>query len=394
MPNTHRTRVSERLPKFPWDTIADAKDQAASHPDGLVDLSVGSPVDPVPPSIQLALSEAAGFSGYPATVGTRQLREAIVAACARRYRMTGLNADPAAGESSVLPVVGTKEAIAWLPTLLGLGSEDVVVIPELAYPTYEVGARLAGARILRADSTFACGPATPALFYINSPANPSGRVLGVEHLRKLVAFARERGVILASDECYLGLGFDDENPPLSILDERVCDGDHTNLLAIHSLSKTSNFAGYRGGFFAGDPQLIAELTEVRKHAGFMVPYPVQAAMVAALEDDDSERVQKLTYAVRRARLMEAVLGAGFRIEHSQAGLYLWATLGEEGRRTVERLAEFGILVAPGEFYGPGGTNFVRVALTATDDAIARAVDRLRAHSAELRHVAETSAKAE
>lgn len=365
-----RQPLSSRLPQFPWDALEPAKAAAASHPDGMVDLSVGSPVDPVAPGIQLALSEAAGSPGYPQTIGTPRLRRAIVDSLARRYGVTGLK------ESQVLPVIGTKEAIAWLPTLLGLGAGDVVVIPTLAYPTYEVGARLAGAEILRADATVAAGPAAVSLFYLNSPGNPSGRVLGIDHLRKVIAWARDRGVIVASDECYLGLGWDDTNPPASLLDPRVTDGDTRNLLVLHSLSKTDNFAGYRGGFIAGDPDLVAELTTLRKHAGLMVPTPIQAAMVAALEHDEQEAAQRLVYAGRRATLMKALLQAGFRIDYSEGGLYLWASRGEDCWATVRWFADLGILVAPGSFYGPAGKDYVRVALTATTERINAAARRL------------------
>ena len=169
-------------------------------------------------------------------------------------------------------MIGTKELIAWLPTLLGLGAGDVVVVPELAYPTYDVGARLAGAQVLRADSLTQLGPQSPALFYLNSPSNPTGRVLGVDHLRKVVGWARERGVVVASDECYLGLGWEAARARLCrCCIPSVCEGDHTGLLAVHSLSKTSSLAGYRAGFVAGDPGLVAELLAVRKHAGMMVP---------------------------------------------------------------------------------------------------------------------------
>jgi len=280
-------------------------------------------------------------------------------------------------EAAVLPVIGSKELIAWLPTLLGLGPADVVVVPELAYPTYDVGARLAGAQVLRADSLTQLGPRSPALVYLNSPSNPTGRVLGVDHLRKVVGWARDRGVVVASDECYLGLGWDVEPPePLSVLHPSVCDGDHTGLLAIHSLSKSSSLAGYRAGFVAGDPDLVAELLAVRKHAGMMVPTPVQAAMVAALDDDDHERLQRERYESRRAALLPALRSAGFAVDHSEAGLYLWATRGEPCRDSVEWLAGRGILVAPGDFYGPGGARHVRVALTAADERIAAAVQRL------------------
>lgn len=363
-----RTRVSAALPVFPWDTLADAAATARAHPDGIVDLSVGTPVDDVAPVIREALAAASASPGYPATAGTPALRASAMAALERRYGVTGLP------EQAVLPVIGTKEVIAWLPTLLGLGSADTVVVPELAYPTYDVGARLAGAQVLRADSLTQIGPQTPGLVYLNSPSNPTGKVLGIDHLRKVVGWARERGVVIASDECYLGLAWDAQ--PLSVLHPDVCDGDHTGLLAVHSLSKTSSLAGYRAGFVAGDPALVAELLEVRKHAGMIVPTPVQAAMVAALDDDEHERIQRDRYAKRRDALLTAVRGAGFTVEHSEAGLYLWATRGESGRATVAWLAERGILVAPGEFYGPAGEEFVRIALTATDERIAAAVARL------------------
>jgi len=361
-------RVSGSLPEFPWDTLADAKALAEAHPEGIVDLSVGTPVDPVAPIIQDALAAAGSAPGYPATAGTARLREAAVAALARRFGVTGLT------EEAVLPVIGSKELIAWLPTLLGLGPPDLIVVPELAYPTYDVGARLAAAQVLRADSLTQLGPQTPALIYLNSPSNPTGRVLGVDHLRKVVEWARHRGCVVASDECYLGLGWDAQ--PLSILHPAVCDGDHTGLLAIHSLSKSSSLAGYRAGFVAGDGDLVAELLAVRKHAGMMVPTPVQAAMVAALDDDAHQRVQRERYERRRAAMLPALRSAGFTVDHSEAGLYLWVTRDEPCRDTVTWLAGRGILVAPGDFYGPAGARHVRVALTATDERVAAAVSRL------------------
>lgn len=354
---------------FPWDTLADATALAGSHPDGIVDLSVGTPVDPVAPLIREALAAASSAPGYPTTAGTPALRASAVAALHRRYGITGL-----AG-GAVLPVIGTKELIAWLPTLLGLGSADLVVAPELAYPTYEVGARFAGAQVLLADSLTQIGPRSPAVVYLNSPSNPTGRVLGVDHLRKVVGWARERGAIVASDECYLGLSWDG-TAPVSVLHPSVCDGDHTGLLAIHSLSKTSSLAGYRAGFVAGDAGLVAELLAVRKHAGMMVPTPVQAAMVAALDDDAHEAEQRERYRARRDALLPAVRAAGFTVDHSEAGLYLWVSRDEPCRDTVRWLAERGILAAPGEFYGPAGARHVRIALTATDERIAAAVSRL------------------
>jgi succinyldiaminopimelate transaminase len=369
-PDVVRRGLSAGLPVFPWDTLADATVLARSHSDGIVDLSVGTPVDPVAPVIRDALAAASAAAGYPTTAGTPALRASAVAALQRRYGVTNL------ADDAVLPAIGTKEFIAWLPTLLGLGQENVVAVPELAYPTYEVGARLAGAQVLLADSLTQLGPLSPALIYLNSPSNPTGAVLGADHLRKVVGWARDRGVVVASDECYLGLGWD--AGPVSVLHPSVCDGDHTGLLAIHSLSKTSSLAGYRAGFVAGDRALIAELLAVRKHAGMMVPTPVQAAMVAALDDDTHEAEQRERYERRRHSLLPAVRSAGLDVDHSEAGLYIWATRGEPGRDTVGWFARRGILVAPGEFYGPRGSQHVRIALTATDERIAAAVERLTA----------------
>ncbi|GGS13567.1 MULTISPECIES: succinyldiaminopimelate transaminase [Actinokineospora] len=353
------------LPDFPWDSLADHAARARAHPDGVVDLSVGTPVDPVPEVIRAALASVSDVPGYPTTHGTPALRVAAVAAMARRFGVVGL--DPLA----VLPTIGSKELVAWLPTLLGATS---VVIPEVAYPTYEVGALLAGASVTRADSLTQIGPATPSLLWLNSPANPTGKVLPVEHLRKVVDWARSRGVVVASDECYLSLGWDAE--PVSILHPSVCDGDFTGLLAVHSLSKSSSLAGYRAGFVTGDPALVSRLLELRKHAGMIVPFPVQAAMTAALTDDDHVAAQKARFGRRREALRAALAEAGFTIDHSQAGLYLWATRGEPAWDTVSWLADHGILAAPGTFYGPTGGKHVRIALTASDERVTAAVVRL------------------
>ena len=361
------SRQPLKLPDFPWDSLAGAARRAREHPDGLVDLSVGTPVDGVAEVVQRALCSVSEVPGYPATWGTAELRGAAAAAMDRRYGVPNLDPD------AVLPTIGSKEFIAWLPTLLGLGAGDTVVVPELAYPTYEVGAQLAGVQVIRSDDPRAL-PAVPALIFLNSPSNPTGAVLAAQQLRAVVQWAREHGVIVVSDECYLGLAWDAE--PLSVLHPTVTGGPLTGLLAVHSLSKTSSLAGYRAGFVTGDPALVAELLEVRKHAGMMVSRPVQAAMTAALTDDEHTTVQRARYRARRARLLPAVAAAGFRIEHSDAGLYLWATRDEACRDTVDWFAERGILVAPGEFYGPSGACHVRIALTATDERIDAAVARL------------------
>ncbi|HET6534365.1 MAG TPA: succinyldiaminopimelate transaminase [Actinoplanes sp.] len=358
---------SAKLPDFPWDLLEPAKQRAAAHPGGIVDLSIGTPVDPVPALIRDALAAASDAPGYPPTAGTPALRSAITAWVARECA--------ASGSFGVLPTIGSKELVAWLPTLLGVGPGDVVAIPAVCYPTYEVGAQLAGASVVRSDSLVALGPSRRIrMLWLNSPSNPTGRVLPAEHLRKVVSWARERGVTVVSDECYLSLGWDET--PVSILSDPVCDGDYTGLLAVHSLSKRSNLAGYRAGHVTGDPALVAELLAVRKHAGMIVPAPVQAAMIAALGDESHVAEQRARYEGRRSALKAALLADGFTVEHSAAGLYLWATRGEDCWATVEWLASYGILVAPGAFYGPAGQQYVRVALTAADERVAQAVHRL------------------
>jgi succinyldiaminopimelate transaminase len=341
-------------------------------------------VDPVPRAVRDALTAASDSPGYPATAGTRALREAAAGWLARRHQVI---VDP----DSVLPVIGTKEAIAGLPALLGCGPGDVVVHPELAYPTYDVSARLAGSRPVAADSpasleraghalsqpAASTGPEPVRLWWLNSPSNPTGQVLPATQLRTVVRWARERGTVVASDECYIELGWEEQ--PVSVLHPDACDGSHDGLLAVHSLSKRSTMAGYRIGFVAGDPGLIAEMLEIRKHLGMMVPGPVQAAAAAALSDDAHADAQRLRYAARRQLLRPALEAAGWAVEHSQAGLYLWASHpARDAWESVAMLAESGILVAPGTFYGPSGGRHVRVALTATDERIAAAAERLSA----------------
>ena len=359
--------LAARLPVFPWDLLAPAAALARSHPDGVVDLSIGTPVDDVPDVVQAALAQAANSPGYPAVVGTTELREAAADWFARTL---AVDVSPEA----ILPTIGSKELISWLPTLLGLGPADTVVIPELAYPTYDVGARVAGCQVLVTDSTAAVGPARAALVWLNSPSNPTGQVLPAAHQAKVVAWARERGAIVVADECYVELGWTEQ--PVSVLHPSVCGGSHEGLLSVQSLSKRSNLAGYRAGIVAGDPALVEVILAARKHVGLMVPGPVQAAAAAAFGDDAHVAAQKARYAARRTALMAALTASGFTISHSEAGLYLWATREESCWDTVDWLARRGILVAPGEIYGPTGGRHVRFALTATDERTAAAVARL------------------
>jgi succinyldiaminopimelate transaminase len=358
--------LASRLPVFTWDRIAPLREKAGLHPDGPVDLSMGTPVDPVPDLIRSALAEASNAPGYPATWGTPRLRSAAAGWLARAHRVS-------VSPDDVLPVVGTKEFIAWLPVMLGLGPGDVVVHPALAYPTYDIGARLAGATAVASDSL----PADRVkLVWVNSPSNPTGRVLPVEHLRAVVEWARERGAVVASDECYISLGW--EVAPVSVLHPDVCGASPAGVLAVHSLSKRSNLAGYRAGFVTGDPALVSDLLAVRKQAGMMMPGPVQAAMTAALDDDAHALAQRQRYAGRRSVLRAAFAEADWTIEHSEAGLYLWATHpAHDCWSAAEWLAaDGGILVAPGELYGAAGARHVRVALTATDERIAAAAKRI------------------
>ncbi|WP_454051272.1 succinyldiaminopimelate transaminase [Cellulomonas sp. Marseille-Q8402] len=374
------------LPDFPWDTLTPYGDRARAHPGGIVDLSVGTPVDPTPELVRRALADAADAPGYPQTWGTPALREAVAAWFARRRGVPGL--DPA----GVLPTVGSKELVALLPALLGLGAGDLVAHPAAAYPTYDVGARLAGAEPVATDDPVAllAGPDGDRvrLVWLNSPGNPDGRVLGVDDLRAVVEAARAaaartgRPVLVASDECYAELAWDEPWATAgvpSVLDPRVTGGDVTGLLALYSLSKQSNLAGYRAAFAAGDPVVVAGLLATRKHAGMIVPMPVQAAMTAALGDDTHVAEQRERYRTRRTALRGALEGAGLVVDRSAAGLYLWArpAAGDDDCwTTVGRLADRGVLVAPGSFYG--APRHVRVALTATDERIAAAVARLSA----------------
>jgi succinyldiaminopimelate transaminase len=288
------------------------------------------------------------------------LREAISLWCRNRLG--------ASSDVGVLPTLGSKELVAWLPTLLGAKR---VLYPQIAYPTYDVGARVAQAEGIPVDIDPTSWPDAD-LVWLNSPSNPTGAVLSRDQLASALAWARAHNAVIASDECYLEFGW--QVDPLSLLE--VAGADLTNVLVVHSLSKRSNLAGYRAGFVAGDPALVARLLEIRKHAGMILAAPVQHAVIAALGDSDHVALQRTRYERRRQVLRPALENVGFRIEQSQAGLYLWATRDEDSWSSVSWLAERGILVAPGAFYGAAGERFVRVALTATDERIDAAVKRL------------------
>jgi succinyldiaminopimelate transaminase len=319
--------------------------------------------------VREALCAAADAPGYPLTIGTAALREALVTWTSRR-----LGAQ--VGTQHVVPSIGSKELVSLLPALLGLVPGTQVLIPRLAYPTYDVGARLAGCEPVPTDDPTAHDPSQVSLVWLNSPSNPTGEVLAPERLRAVVEWGRAHDVLVVSDECYLELGWDAE--PVSVLHPSVCGDRVDGVLALHSLSKRSNLAGYRAGFAVGDATAVAALVEARKHIGLLTPAPVQAAVVAALADDAHVAQQKERYARRRGVLRPAVEAAGFRVDHSEAGLYLWLTRGEACWDSVAALADVGVLVAPGEFYGEAGARHVRMALTVTDAQADVAADRLAA----------------
>lgn len=358
-----------QLPDFPWDSLQPYARKARSHPDGMIDLSVGSPVDPTPEVVRVALTAAADAHGYPQTVGTPRLREAIVEWFSRRRGVDGL------GAANVLPTVGSKELITLLPLMLGVGAGRAVVHPRVAYPSYAVGAAIAGAEGIASDDPEEW-PENTALVWLNSPGNPDGSVLDVDQLRRRVDRARELGAVIVNDECYAELNWLTDQPTPSILDPRVTGGVPDGVLAVYSLSKQSNLAGYRAGLLAGGSELVAQIAGVRKHLGLMVPDPVQAAMVAALADEIHVRVQRERYRARREVLLAAVTGYGLRVEGSVAGLYLWATDGRDCWSVVDDLAGLGVLVTPGSFYGADSAQYVRIALTVSDDGATRVAERL------------------
>ena len=351
-----------KLPDFPWDALAPYGDKAKAHPSGLIDLSQGTPVDPTPDFIQEALQKASNSPSYPVTAGTLELREAI-----SNWASNNLGAS---GEFGVLPLIGSKELVAWLPTIL---ESEHVLYPEIAYPTYLVGSMIAKTKATKVDFDANIWPDAD-LAWVNSPSNPTGRVHTDKELVNAIQWARggNGNRVVVADECYLEFG--NGITPKSILS--LTGGNNKNILAIHSLSKRSSMAGYRAAMMIGDKELIAKILEVRKHAGMMVPLPVQRAMVAALADKVHVEIQRGRYNARKAKVRSAIEKHGFKVDHSEAGLYLWATRNERDWDSVDWFANQGILVTPGHFYGELGANHVRIAMTATDAQIDELVRRI------------------
>jgi len=348
-----------KLPDFPWDALAPYGEKAKTHPSGFIDLSQGTPVDATPQFIQEAFKAASNSPSYPVTAGTPELREAISNWASKELG--------ASGDFGVLPLIGSKELVAWLPTIL---ESNHVLYPEIAYPTYLVGSMIAKTKATTVDFDANNWP-NADLAWVNTPSNPTGRVHTDEELLTVIEWARKGGVVVA-DECYLEFG--NGITPRSILS--LTGGNNKNILAIHSLSKRSSIAGYRAAMMIGDKELIARILEVRKHAGMMVPLPVQKAMIAALGDNSHVAEQRNRYNARKTKVRSAIEKHGFRIDHSEAGLYLWATRDERDWDSVTWFAERGILVTPGHFYGEKGSQHIRIAMTATDAQIDELVKRL------------------
>ena len=332
-------------------------EKAKKYPGGFIDLSQGTPVDPTPTFIQEALTKASNSPSYPLTAGSSQLKDAI-----RSWATLNLGAT---GEFDVLPVIGSKEFVALLPTFL---QSKIVLYPKIAYPTYLVGALMASAKAIPVEIDAKSWP-TADLAWINSPSNPTGQVQSDSEILATINWARNNGSVIASDECYLSFSKEAK----SILS--LTGGNNEGVLAVHSLSKRSNLAGYRAAFVIGDSKLIDQIRQIRKHAGLIVPLPVQQAMIAALSDNNHAIEQAERYEKRRIKLITALSKAGFTIEHSQAGLYIWCSKNEDCYKTVDWFANLGVLLTPGSFYG--SEKFIRIALTATDESIDLVVERIK-----------------
>ncbi|PLS32045.1 succinyldiaminopimelate transaminase [Bifidobacterium margollesii] len=368
---------------YDWSRLAAAKKTAARHPDGMIDLSIGSPVDAVPDSVRRALADAANDPnayGYPVTRGTESLRAEIVG-----WFLRARGVDLTALHAGVIPTQGSKEAVSLMASLLGLGEGDVVVQPRVSYPTYEIGTQLAGASALKVDvADFESWVNVPGvrMIWVNSPSNPTGEVLDAEQLRGIVAAARRIGAVVVSDECYAlmdwrGEGGNGCSATPCILSPEVCGGSANGLLCLYSLSKQSNMAGYRTALIAGDDDLLAPMLNVRKQIGQIISGPCQAAMVAGLRDMEAVATQRNRYRRRLETLVRGLRAAGYDAAMPQGALYVWVRSKSGDCWTdIDDLANLGIIVSPGEFYGDPA--YLRVSSTASDEAIRTAATRLGA----------------
>ena len=374
-------------PPYPYDRLDELKPLADRHDGGLVDLSIGTPVDPPTPAVLAALGGSDSERGYPPSIGTPELREAAAHWCEQRL---GVQVDAA---TEVAATIGSKEFVAGLPHWLRLRSpgRDTMLFPEISYPSYAMGAELASCRAvpvpadehwsIQLDAISESDAERALALWVNTPGNPAG---GLDDLAAAARWGRERGVPVFSDECYAEFTWD--GSPRTILsptdagtaDSHPLRAEPDGVVAVHSLSKRSNLAGVRVGFYAGDPELVHYLREVRKHAGFMVPGPAQAAAVAALADQTHVAEQRERYRSRLERLARIVGRFGPEPPLPRGGFYLWAAApgGDAWTFTRTLLAEAGLLVSPGEFYGAAAAGYVRIAAVLTEDALELVESRL------------------
>ena len=372
-----------RPPPYPYERLNPLRDIAQGLEAGMVDLSVGSPCDPPSPAVLAALAsadEGGATRGYPSSAGSRSARAAAAEWMSRRL---GVSVSP----GGLALCIGTKELVAGLPSWLHLRdpSRDTVLYPALSYPTYEMGARLGGLRAvpvpvdqnfrlrLTPDAVSEADAQRALVLWVNSPGNPAG---ALDDLAAAAAWGRERGALVASDECYAELTWN--GPPRTILGQGGGTDGLDGVLAVHSLSKRSNLAGLRFGWYAGDPEVVQFLREVRQHAGFMVPGAAQRAGAAALADQQHADAQRERYRERLARLRQILALAGVEAPLPEGGIYLWAPApdGDAWGLAGRLAAQGGLIVSPGEFYGPAGAGYVRVAAVAPMERLELVASRL------------------
>ena len=368
----NRNQVGFEPPPYPYDRLDAYQKMASEFDGGIVDLSIGTPCDPPPQAVIDALAGSGSERGYPASIGSENLRRSIARWMGRRFAID-------VPISRIAACIGTKEFVATTPQYMKLRrpGRDTVIYPAVAYPTYEMGATLAGLRALpvpmnaEGHMDFASlsedDIARALMVWVNSPSNPTG---GLDDLKYAANWGRKHDIPVFSDECYAEFTWG--TSPQTILQHGL-DG----VIAVHSLSKRSNLAGVRVGFYSGDAEIVDYLKEVRKHAGFMVPGPAQAAGVAALDDDEHVRVQRDRY-MSRLEMMAKTLTAwsGIDIALPAGGFYLWFNAGDAWEFTEKLAREGGALVSPGDFYGAGGSHNVRVAVVQPDAKLAMVAKRL------------------
>lgn len=359
-------------PPYPYERVDRFRPYGDAFDGGLVDFSIGTPIDPPPPAVIEALGSSNAERGYPPSIGTVELRSAVQRWIERRFRV-----DVPAGQIGAC--IGTKEFVGTLPQWLKLRrpDRDTVLYPAISYPTYEMGAILAGCRAmpvpmdptggLRLDAIDPADAARALALWVNSPANPSG---ALDDLGAAAGWGRAHGVPVFSDECYVEFTWADRG-------RTILEHGLEGVVAVHSLSKRSNLAGTRVGFYAGDAELVAYLQEVRKHVGMMVPGPAQAAGVAALDDDEHVEVQRERYLGRLERMAHVLhRWSGLEVPLPAGGFYLWFHVGDAWAFTERLAREGGALISPGDFYGEAGREFARVAVVQPDESIELVATRL------------------